>query len=68
VINESGGLVIARTIMEGNKRQCCVRFMNLLDEPRVLHKGNLLAGAEQVEEMLGHEQKLTSGGALPSHL
>jgi transposase InsO family protein len=67
-VNESGGLVIARTVVEGNKRQCCVRVMNLLDEPRVLRKGNLLAGAEQVEEMHGYEQKLTSGGALPSHL
>ncbi len=41
-INESRGLVVARTVVDGRKNQCCVRVLNLLDEPRVLHKGNLL--------------------------
>ncbi len=63
------GLVVARAVVNKQEGRCPVRVMNLNDEPRKLFKGDLVAGAEEVDELRGGSSSVAEEAEqLPVHL
>ena len=68
-INESNGFIVGRTIVNGDNKECAVRVMNVTEQPKILKKGDLLGGVEEIDELYTEEMETqTTSDVLPSYL
>jgi transposase InsO family protein len=69
----NGGLLVARTLVSGDRAECALRVMNVSDKPRDLKAGRVIAEAEVIAEVVDAESELLAEAAgeqkqLPEHL
>ena len=68
-INESNGFIVGRTIVNGDNKECAVRVINVTEQPKMLKKGDLLGGVEEIDELYTNEMETQiASDVLPSYL
>ena len=68
-IHESNGFIVERTIVNGDNKECAVHVMNVTEQLKMLKKGDLLGGVEEIDELYTDEMETqVTSDVLPSYL
>ena len=64
------GMLVARAVVRPSDGECPVRLMNATDSPRRVTRGQIIAGAEEVDELteMRYDEAVCADEVLPSHL
>ncbi len=59
---------VAHSVVKGTVHQCPVRLLNPTEDPVTFKKGDIIAGAEEVEEVKAEKEQKVSVDEFPEHL